>query len=238
VATANEGHAIHLWEASTGLERRALRGHLGPVVCLAFSPDGRLLASGSEDQTVLLWRRAAPPGGVLKDPTTEQLQRFWSELGIKDARKAYDAVCGLAAAPEKSLPFLRQRLEPLPKVDPKEVRRMIDALDAKSFKARERAMDRLTLLGRLAEESLRQSLKDRPTLEVRRRVEVLLKRISDAGPTDEWRRVARAVEALELIGGSEARRVLAKLAEGAEAPPTRAARAALERLTRRQQSKP
>ncbi len=32
-----------------------LRGHMGPVRCLAYSPDGRMLASGSDDQTIKLW---------------------------------------------------------------------------------------------------------------------------------------------------------------------------------------
>jgi COMPASS component SWD3 len=33
-----------------------LRGHQGPVRCLAYSPDGGILASGSDDKTVKLWR--------------------------------------------------------------------------------------------------------------------------------------------------------------------------------------
>ena len=42
-------------------ELRTLRGHTKLVMCCAFSPDGRVIVSGSKDGTLKLW-------GVEDDP--------------------------------------------------------------------------------------------------------------------------------------------------------------------------
>jgi WD40 repeat protein len=46
---------VRLWDVKTGKLRQVFPGHSRPVNCAAFSPDERLLATGSWDNSVVVW---------------------------------------------------------------------------------------------------------------------------------------------------------------------------------------
>jgi WD40 repeat protein len=50
-----ERGAVKVWDASSGTEVRTMTSEDGPVLCVEFSPDGKLIASGNHIVTAKVW---------------------------------------------------------------------------------------------------------------------------------------------------------------------------------------
>jgi WD40 repeat protein len=245
-------NTLRLWDVVSGKERALLKGiDVGSRVgggppdkviwkrayCTAgatFSPDGKMVAMGSST-SVMVWDmpadwKARPARSARL--SARELDQLWNNLAGADAREGYRAVNTLSAAPEQSLPFLKERLRPASAVaGAAKVNQLIADLDSDQFAVRQKAREALAKLEE-AEPALQQRLKKAPSLEVRRQIEQLLATIAKLPP--ESLRGIRAVEALEHIGNAEARQVLETLAQGAEGfHVTREARASLDRLKKK-----
>lgn len=69
----NTKSVVQLWNAASGTMTKELRGHTNDIPVIRFSPDGRILASGSRDGLVRLWQVSS---GRLLDTKTDAGQIF------------------------------------------------------------------------------------------------------------------------------------------------------------------
>jgi hypothetical protein len=162
--------------------------------------------------------------------TAQQWETSWADL-VADAAKAHRALFQLIAAPT-TVAALTDRLHPAPKLEAKELERLLHDLDNDEFAVRERATKQIEKLGEAARPAIEAALASPDASpELRRRLERLRSLL--AVPAGECLRELRALEVLERLGTPEARKLLQKLAAGAsEARLTREANAALVRLGR------
>ncbi len=219
-----------LWELASGRRRHHFVGHQGGIKSLVFSPDGRTLAASSIDAPVYAWDVAGTIQAIPHRLSNDELQRYWDALAGEDAPEAFQAIRHLVAAPEQSVPFLREHLMPVPAPDRKRIRQLVDMLDSDDFQTRQRAAEDLEKHNAAAAGLLRQIVaKEKPSLEVRRRLQQIVESIESK---PESLRAVRAVEVLEWIATPEAVRLLGELVKGAaDARLTREAIQAKRRLS-------
>ena len=225
--TGGKDGKVQLWELFTGTQQRELGGHRGNVLGVAVSPDGRLVASAGADRSVLL-QDLTPRARREERLTEEQLAALWMELADGDATRADRAAVKLIESSQAAVPFLREKLRPVPALKEQELRNFLVALEHRSFAVRQRAERQLQQLGVVVRPALQRILADRPTLETRRRLERLLDTFDEDLLTPGELRAWRAVGVLERMRSPAARRLLVELAGGAPgAWQTEAARRAL-----------
>jgi hypothetical protein len=254
LVTLNVNREIQIWETGTGEEVRLLwrperrdaaaedhdpLAELETIVrvprnCLAFSPDGRMIAeSASLGDLIHLWDmtgRTKPGGGLARtDLNPEERDRLWNDLNQAGASKAHQTLWALVAAGDEVVPFVLERLRPLDATTQR-IYKLITDLDREEYDVRQAATKELEQIGPTAELAIGKALKNQPSLETRRRLEGLLEKIEPLGRV----RLPRAVCVLEQIGTPAARRALEELEKGdLQSRLVQEARASLGRLARR-----
>jgi hypothetical protein len=199
---------IQLWDLDLGKLLITLKGHTGSIAVLTFSPDGKTLASGSRDTTVVVW-----------DVVAARLMALWHLLA-GDENEARQASRMLAANPKVTVPFLRERfLEAMAKEAP--FARLIEDLDDDRFEVREKASRRLGEVAPAAEFALRLALLHNSTTESQMRIMRVMEKLTTERDNKVMRLVAEldgenaqsALEQLQALGRDAQpvlRRVLAK----------------------------
>ena len=106
---------VVLWETASGQVRGRFPGHRAWIWSLSFAAHGRLLASGSQDYTALVWDvTGVCPDGKLsaRGFRPNELDRLWGDLAGGNGLQAYRAVWLIVAGARESVAFLEKQLSP------------------------------------------------------------------------------------------------------------------------------
>lgn len=188
---------------------------------LAVSSDGKLMATGMTDSTVMVWKLDVP-GYAIAAPLADA----WANLADPAPAKGVAAAHRLRLGGAKTTELLAKELAPVSLVPVERVTALVSDLNKAQFNVRQKAERELRQLGEGAVPHLRAALVMKPDADTAKRIEAILADYSDdAVPRGKPLRDLRAIAVLEQINSADARQLLKRLAAGAEhARSTREAR--------------
>ncbi len=229
LAYGDRNGSVYFWDVVSGRELDKHQGHLGEVTCVYFTEDGRFLATGGADTTVVVWNVPRPNDNP-RQLNEKELTEFWDDLASDDANRAYRAMGVFLQAPKQAADFMQARLRPVQAIDSEVLQKLLAVLDDPDFNKREKAVKNIAEFGDLAAGELREFLATKgKSLEAKQRAAKLLERAEGPVVSKENIRALRAIHALETIGDNGSP-VLETMATGAvESRVTQEAQHSLQR---------
>lgn len=208
LALGEKDGMLRVLEVGTGREILRWRAHAGAVSSVAFSPDGRQLATGSLDRTAIVWdiAAAAEPADGAMELTEPMRQQTWDELAAGSAGVAYGAMHRVRRTADASFAWLldRARRQIMPP-ERGRIEVLIRELDHPDSAIRHRATEELKKLRELARPSLTALVRQSPSAEVRSRARRILQ-WGDRTPRyldSDIRRLHRVLHLIESHRGAE-----------------------------------
>ncbi|HUY92483.1 MAG TPA: hypothetical protein VMV10_27315 [Pirellulales bacterium] len=221
-ACANGDRRVLFWDVATGEQVGYVRAESEQP--LAFSADGRLMASSGKTDTVVIWRLRGLKTSFKRDAAVDgdragmadgEFHSEWERLRSGDCGAAYAAAQRLIAAGDES----SRRLAPLlhaHTVENDRLPKLFADLDADRFVTRRRASAELAALMPAIDADVQRLATTTESAEVRRALRSIQANYDGIriGAPDVLRTL-RAIGILERIGGKTAVEALQRLARGA-----------------------
>lgn len=202
------------------------------IVSLAFSPDGRRMATGDENGGLRVWKVPAPPP-LVDALNGHSSHNLWGILACDRPERAHEAVLSLASRGDEAIEALREEFAAREKEAP--VLHLAGQLDSADPATRAAARAELEWMGVLAEPGLRRALAGEITEVLRKETEALLDQAESRLSASRVNRQRRSgLRILESIGSPRALDVLQRIADDSPSPREAAdANAAIDRLRAR-----
>jgi hypothetical protein len=238
-AEVTKGGSLSVRELATGNELDKLDQFttgVGPQR-FGFSPDQKTLAAsgglmvGGAKMALFAWDVSAYRDKAIRSKpnlSIEQMGGLWAKFAQRDADQAYRALRQLAAVPERTVPFLKQKLKPAPDHSSEIAKLLSQLADAQlAGKARERLVE----IGDEGLPILVKAIKDSSEEKKRIMAGIVARIKEEHEPAATTRQALWTIELLEYMASAESLEFLGQLADGALAAwLTQEAKASIKRI--------